>query len=340
MIRRPTPEMLALHRRLTAKLRGRDERSVRWAHTAIEQTVAAWLDEDGLTSTAQHPLLPTVTVDFWLPDHGLVVECQGTYFHADPARYAGRRLTAEQRRKRSRDEALAQYVERAGLRLLVLWEEDLTARPEACRERLRVACGLLDEETLMATIERTMTTPEGLTIEVCRGDLTAEQTDAIVNAANGHLSHGGGVAAAIVRRGGHRIQAESDAWIEEFGTLATGEAALTSGGSLPAKAVIHAVGPIWHGGHQSEPQLLRSAVLNALAMAHEHGFESIALPAISSGIFGFPKDRCAEILLGAAVEWSEQQRDSSLRTIRFTNIDAETTAVFIAKFDERFGAAV
>jgi len=335
MIRRPPPELLALHRKLAAKLRPDAPARAPWRDTSIERTVAGWLAEDGLEAAAQHALLPTVTVDFWLPALGLIIECHGTYFHADPEQYAGRRLTAEQHRKQARDGALAQYVERAGLRLLVLWEREIQDEPESCRQRLRAACGRVGE-TSMPTVERSHTTPEGLTIAVCRGDLTAETTDAIVNAANGHLSHGGGVAAAIVRRGGAVIQTESTAWVREHGPLPNGGVALTGAGSLPAKAIIHAVGPIWHGGDQREPELLRQAVTGALDLAAEQGFESIALPAISSGIFGFPKPRCAEILIGAAVDWAGAHPGAPLRAVRFTNIDAETTEILVAAFDARF----
>ncbi len=337
MIRRRPADLQALHRRLAAQQRDQGPARAPLRETSIERAVAGWLADDGLGAVAQHRLLPTVTVDFWLPEHGLVIECQGTYFHADPAHYAGRRLTAEQRRKQARDAALARYVERAGLRLLVLWEEEIRSAPEACRQRLRAACGRA-AESIMALVERHWTSPEGMAIAVCRGDLTAEAVDAIVNAANGHLSHGGGVAAAIVRRGGSVIQTESDAWVRAHGPLPTGEVAITGAGSLPAKAVIHAVGPVWHGGGQQEPDLLRRAVTGALALAAAQGFESVALPAISSGIFGFPKPLCAEILIDAAVAWSHAHPAGPLREVRFTNIDAATTAELVAAFESRFGA--
>ena len=120
-----------------------------------------------------------------------------------------------------------------------------------------------------------------------QGDLTEERVDAIVNAANSRLQHGGGVAGAIARRGGAQIQAESDAWVRAHGEVAHDRPAVTGAGRLDCKAVIHAVGPVW--GEGGEDAKLRAAVLGALGAAEERGFGSIALPAISTGIFGFPK---------------------------------------------------
>jgi O-acetyl-ADP-ribose deacetylase len=129
------------------------------------------------------------------------------------------------------------------------------------------------------------------TIRVISGDLTEAPVDAIVNAANSHLSHGGGVAGAIVRKGGHVIQEESD----RIGFVPVGQCATTTGGNLNARYVIHAVGPRW--GEGDEDAKLRSAVATTLRTAAEKGFRSIAMPAISAGIFGFPKDRCARIMI-------------------------------------------
>src|SRR5438552_1185356 len=145
--------------------------------------------------------------------------------------------------------------------------------------------------------------PSGQHIRLVKGDLTEERVDAIVNAANSHLAHGGGVAGAIVRKGGAVIQEESD----RIGFVPVGNVALTGAGALPAGHVIHAVGP--RMGEGDEDNKLRSAGRNSLEMAHEKGFRSIALPAISSGIFGFPKDRCAEILLQAAMDFCAEHPD-------------------------------
>lgn len=128
-------------------------------------------------------------------------------------------------------------------------------------------------------------------VRVVRGDITEAPVDAVVNAANSHLAHGGGVAGAIVRKGGGVIQEESD----RIGYVPVGQSVVTTAGSLPARFVIHAVGPRW--GEGDEEAKLRSAVRSTLELAEKKGFASIAMPAISAGIFGFPKDRCARIIV-------------------------------------------
>ena len=190
----------------------------------------------------------------------------------------------------------------------------------------------------MADIRATHTLPSGHTLRVVHGDLTQEPVDAIVNAANEWLAHGGGVAGAIVRRGGLEVQWESDAWVEANGKLPVGGVAVTGAGRLPAKKVIHAVGPVWNGGDDDEPDDLRAAAANSLRAADEQGCGSVAMPAISSGIFGFPKELCAEILVDAAVDYFGQHPSSGVRELRFTNIDGPTVGVFLEEFRRRFGA--
>lgn len=133
-------------------------------------------------------------------------------------------------------------------------------------------------------------------IELTRGDITRIRVDAIVNAANEALQLGSGVAGAIRLNGGPTIQEECD----RIGTCAVGQAVVTRAGKLPAKWVIHAVGPIWKGGTYGEEMLLASAVLQALRRAEDIGATSVALPAISSGVFGFPLESAAEISVAAA----------------------------------------
>lgn len=140
------------------------------------------------------------------------------------------------------------------------------------------------------------------TLEIVQGDITALAVDAIVNAANVYLKHGGGVAAAISRKGGATIQEESDTLITKHGPLATGNAVITGGGKLPAKFVIHTVGPIWneHTPTQAD-QLLCKAVRSSLVLAEEKQLKSIAFPAISTGIYGFPIERAAPLMLKEAM---------------------------------------
>ncbi|MGD2143553.1 MAG: macro domain-containing protein [Anaerolineae bacterium] len=140
-------------------------------------------------------------------------------------------------------------------------------------------------------------------LELVEGDITQLSTDAIVNAANQRLAHGGGVAAVIAQAGGRAIQKESSEWLRKHGPVPTGSAAITSGGELKADYVIHTVGPVYDPTSRSESaELLASAVKSALQLAVEHDLRSIALPAISTGIFGYPMDEAAEVMLTAAVD--------------------------------------
>ena len=170
----------------------------------------------------------------------------------------------------------------------------------------------------------------GKTIRIVHGDITEERVDAIVNAANSYLQHGGGVAGAIVRKGGKIIQEESN----KIGFVPVGKAAITSAGKLPAKYVIHTVGPKW--GEGDEDKKLRSAVESALELASEKKLKSISLPAISSGIFGFPKERATKIIFDTVVRFLKE-RDSSLEEVRLCNIDKYTCDLFlkVAKEFER-----
>jgi O-acetyl-ADP-ribose deacetylase (regulator of RNase III) len=168
----------------------------------------------------------------------------------------------------------------------------------------------------------------GRTIRLVQGDITERDTDAIVNAANSYLQHGGGVAGAIVRKGGYIIQEESD----KIGFTPVGTAVITSAGKLPARFVIHSVGP--RMGEGDEDNKLRGAVLNSLLLASEKGLRSISMPAISSGIFGFPKDRCAEILVRTALNYIKENPRSSLESIEFCIYDDFTTGHFKKEFDK------
>jgi putative ATPase len=174
--------------------------------------------------------------------------------------------------------------------------------------------------------------PSGQLLALEHGDLTEAQVEAIVNAANSSLSHGGGVAGAIVRRGGRVIQQESDDWFSRYGPAGHDRPALTGAGSLPATAVIHAVGPIWQGGAHDEPANLRAAYTSALELAHAQGFASVAFPSISTGIFGFPVALGAQIALRAALDFFNAHPASPVREVRFVLIDAATLRVFETEF--------
>jgi O-acetyl-ADP-ribose deacetylase (regulator of RNase III) len=164
------------------------------------------------------------------------------------------------------------------------------------------------------------------TLRLVQGDITAREVDAIVNAANSHLQHGGGVAAAIVRKGGKVIQDESD----RIGFTPVGTAVVTGAGNLPATFVIHAVGP--RMGEGDEDNKLRNAVLNSLLLASQRKLRSISFPAISSGIFGFPKDRCAKILVTAAADFLLAHEDGPLEIVEFCIYDEPTLGFFRKEF--------
>jgi O-acetyl-ADP-ribose deacetylase (regulator of RNase III) len=159
-------------------------------------------------------------------------------------------------------------------------------------------------------------------IRLVSADLTEREVDAIVNAANSRLQHGGGVAGAIVRKGGRIIQDESD----KIGYVPVGNAAITTAGMLKARYVIHVVGP--RMGEGDEDNKLRKAVNSVLALATEKRLRSISLPAISAGIFGFPKDQCAKILVGETVAFLKGNPGSTLELIEFCIFDQEAFGLF------------
>lgn len=166
----------------------------------------------------------------------------------------------------------------------------------------------------------------GVRIVLKIADITEQRVDAVVNAANSRLQHGGGVAWAIVEKGGWSIQEESD----RIGHVETGKSALTNAGKLPAKKVIHTVGPRW--GEGDEVNKLFSAVFSSLKLADENGLRSIAFPAVSAGIFGFPRDRCAEVMLSALKGYLKEKKDTKLRTVMFCLFDRATGEIFKERF--------
>lgn len=175
--------------------------------------------------------------------------------------------------------------------------------------------------------------PGGHTLELCQGDITAEAVDAIVNAANENLQHGGGVAGAIARKGGPRIQRESDAWVRQHGPVTHARPAVTSGGDLPCRYVIHAVGPIW--GEGNEDAKLTAAVTGSLQTAQDLGVSSLAMPAISTGIYGFPKARAAGVIFSAIEQYFNSKPDSGIALVRVILYDAPTLEAFTAAWEQR-----
>jgi len=181
----------------------------------------------------------------------------------------------------------------------------------------------------MNTVLTERALPTGQTIQIVQGDITIEEVDAIVNAANEQLQHGGGVAWAISRKGGSAIQRESNDWIRQQGSVTHARPAWTSGGLLPAKYVIHAVGPVWIHGRDEEDQKLEMAVTGSLRVADELKCSSLAIPAISTGIFGFPKDRAARIIFSAIESYFAENSSSGIKIVKLVLFDPPTVDAFI-----------
>jgi O-acetyl-ADP-ribose deacetylase (regulator of RNase III) len=165
-------------------------------------------------------------------------------------------------------------------------------------------------------------------IRLVKGDITERNVDAIVNAADSYLNHGGGVAGAIVNKGGRIIQDESD----EIGFVPVGSSAMTSAGKLPCRVVIHTVGPKMGEGNEEEK--LSNAINSVFKLASQKGLKSLSIPAISSGIFGFPKDKCAKILVNESLRFFlEDGNNSTIQFIEFCIINDFALKEFKREFE-------
>lgn len=166
-------------------------------------------------------------------------------------------------------------------------------------------------------------------IEILKGDITKVRADAIVNAANRTLLGGGGVDGAIHRAAGPEL-------LEECRTLngcETGKAKITKGYNLPAKYVIHAVGPVWHGGNSNEDELLASCYCTSLEIADNYELTSIAFPAISTGVYGFPIERATKIALNTVLDYFKN-RQSSIRKVLFVTFSQRDYEIYKRIFNE------
>lgn len=168
---------------------------------------------------------------------------------------------------------------------------------------------------------------DGTTLRVVAGDLTAQRVDAVVNAANEQLAHGGGVAKALASAGGPEVQRESDAWVREHGPVDHGRAAVTTAGHMPADRLIHVVGPRYAQG-QDNQKLLRETVTAALDAAREAGATSVALPAISTGVFGYPPQEAGRVIADASASWLAYQ-PGPVEEVRLVGLNAEAAAHFV-----------
>jgi O-acetyl-ADP-ribose deacetylase (regulator of RNase III) len=158
----------------------------------------------------------------------------------------------------------------------------------------------------------------GTTISLVRGDITLEETDAVVNAANSALAGGGGVDGAIHRAGGPAIMEEC----RKIGGCPTGSAVITTGGNLKARFVIHTVGPVYRGGMYGEPGFLKSAYASSLSLALKHGLKSVSFPSISTGVYGYPVEEASNIAVSTVIGFIRQNRGFDLvRFVLFSERD-------------------
>ena len=163
-------------------------------------------------------------------------------------------------------------------------------------------------------------------IEIIKGDITKIKADAIVNAANSSLMGGGGVDGAIHRAGGAAILDECKKIIAKQGSCKTGEAVITTAGNLPAKFVIHTVGPVWNNGKKNEANLLATCYQNSLKLAIKHNLSSIAFPNISTGIYGYPKEEAAKIAINTVTEFLDQ--NDLITKVYFVCFDEENYQLY------------
>lgn len=183
----------------------------------------------------------------------------------------------------------------------------------------------------MNIVQRETILSQTTRLQLIQGDLLDEQVDAIVNAANQHLIHGGGLAGAIIDRGGAQIQQESAQWVRQHGPVVHDKPAVTGAGDLPCRFVIHAVGPVWGSG--DEDRKLSDTVRGSLSAADRLGLGSLSLSAISTGIFGFPKERAAKIILHSIWEYFLDMPHSGLTLVRIVIIDRQTVEAFMKAWD-------
>jgi O-acetyl-ADP-ribose deacetylase len=167
-----------------------------------------------------------------------------------------------------------------------------------------------------------------------QGDLTQEPVDVIVNAANRQLEHGGGIARVISINGGPIIDQESKTWVREHGTVPHESPAVTSAGNMPAKYVFHAVGPVWGSGN--EEHKLSTTITGCLNKMDEMGLSSIAFPAISTGIFRFPKALAASIFYESFKKYFSEHPNTSIESVNLVLFDKPTIAAFLSKIINAF----
>jgi O-acetyl-ADP-ribose deacetylase (regulator of RNase III) len=165
-------------------------------------------------------------------------------------------------------------------------------------------------------------------LELIVGDITKENVGAIVNAANSSLMGGGGVDGAIHRAAGPQLLQECQKIIDKIGSCAVGKAVITTGAKLPAKYIIHTVGPVWNEGKDDEEEKLESCYKNCIALAEEYKLESISFPNISTGVYGFPKDKAVQIVCNYFKKIKEGDTIKNVKLVRFVCFDNENYELY------------
>lgn len=185
---------------------------------------------------------------------------------------------------------------------------------------------------VMNIILRTREFSTGIEIKLIEGDITLSDAEAITNPANSQLMHGGGLAGLLARKAGPSFQTESSQWVQDHGPVSHESPAHTGPGELPFKAVIHAVGPVWGSG--DEDRKLRVAVRGSLQLAEQLRLKSLALPAISTGIFQYPIEKAARTILSAVQDYSRTEGVQFLKEIQIVVYGSQSAGVFLQIWDE------
>ena len=176
----------------------------------------------------------------------------------------------------------------------------------------------------------------GVKLSIIKGDITKQDTDAIVNAANPSLMGGGGVDGAIHRAGGPAILAECKEIVSRQGRLPTGKVVITTGGNLKARHVIHTVGPVWYGGNKGETELLASAYRESLILAADSNLTSISFPSISTGAYGYPVNQAAKVAIESIISFL-RQKATSIREVMLVLFDSQTFEAYSSALNKAFG---
>jgi O-acetyl-ADP-ribose deacetylase (regulator of RNase III) len=199
--------------------------------------------------------------------------------------------------------------------------------------RARLGLGIAGIDGKEGKMERFEAEVAGTKLVLVLGDITKQEVEAIVNAANPDLTPGGGVSGAIHRAGGPIVTEAAAKIRRERGRLPTGEAVITPGGNLPARYVIHTVGPVWHGGNRGEAELLAKAYRSCLSLAVKEGVKTIAFPSISTGAYGYPLAEAAVVALRTVREFLSQN-PGKLSEVRFVLFSSSDFAEYRAAWDK------